>query len=236
MARLPILMYHNVTKKDALSKGLTVAESKLEDQFRYLKEKGFRSFHLSELEKLVDIPSKSVVITFDDVTVNQLEFAVPLLKKYDLKATFFIPFQYIGQSDAWNNGNEPIMTVEMLQTLDASIELGLHSFAHKKYTTLSEEEIKLDFDKCYESILNNKLNVYPALAYPYGNYPKKGLHKIRFQNLLRENKVEMGLRIGNRLNRFPFKNPYEITRIDIKGEDSLLNFKLKLKLGKLRLF
>jgi hypothetical protein len=44
------------------------------------------------------------------------------------------------------------------------------------------------------------------------------------------------LRIGNQINKFPFKNPYEIMRIDIKGEDSLLKFKLKLRFGKLKLF
>ncbi|WP_418262312.1 polysaccharide deacetylase family protein [Flavobacterium faecale] len=236
MARLPILMYHNVSKMDGLGQGLTISESKLEDQFRYLKEKGFTCFHLSELEKLKNIPSKSVVITFDDVTLNQLELAVPLLNKYKLKATFFIPFQYIGQADLWNEGKEAIMDAEMLQSLDASIELGLHSYAHQKYSTLSDDEIKSDFEGCYGSIRVNNLNVYPALAYPYGNFPKKEPRKSQFQKLLQDQNIKMGLRIGNRVNRFPFKNPYEINRIDIKGEDSLLKFKLKLRLGKLRLF
>ena len=46
----------------------------------------------------------------------------------------------------------------------------------------------------------------------------------------------MAFRIGNRVNKFPFKNKYEIQRIDIKGQDSLLKFKLKLRFGKLKLF
>jgi hypothetical protein len=46
----------------------------------------------------------------------------------------------------------------------------------------------------------------------------------------------MAFRIGNRVNRFPFKNKFEIQRIDIKGQDSLTTFKWKLRLGKLRLF
>lgn len=236
MARLPILMYHNVSKSNDLAKGLTISKSNLEEQFQYLKNKGFSCFHLSELEDLKNIPAKSIVITFDDVTVNQLEYAVPLLKKYNLKATFFIPFQYIGQADLWNNGDEPIMTIEMLQKLDSSIELGFHSYAHQKYASLSEEEINLDFDKCYESIRKNNLKVYPAVAYPYGNFPKKQPDKSRFQSVLSDNKMKMGLRIGNKINRFPFKNNYEITRIDIKGEDNLLRFRLKLRFGKLKLF
>ncbi|GIZ08727.1 polysaccharide deacetylase family protein [Flavobacterium sp. UMI-01] len=236
MARLPILMYHNVSEANGLAKGLTISESKLEDQFRYLKDKGFTTYHLAELENLSSISGKSVVITFDDVTVNQLHYAVPLLKKYELKATFFIPFQYIGKTDLWNEGKEAIMTTEMLQNLDGTIELGFHSYAHQKYANMSAEEIRLDFQKCNQSISRSHLKVFAALAYPYGNFPKKEPEKSQFKSLLKEQQIKMGLRIGNRINRFPFKDPYEINRIDVKGEDSMLQFKLKLHLGKLRLF
>jgi peptidoglycan/xylan/chitin deacetylase (PgdA/CDA1 family) len=51
------------------------------------------------------IPPKSVVLTFDDVTENQL-LCLSFTEKYNLKATFFIPFQYIGKADLWNQGKE----------------------------------------------------------------------------------------------------------------------------------
>ncbi|WP_316930333.1 polysaccharide deacetylase family protein [Flavobacterium seoulense] len=235
MTRLPILMYHNVSD-DKNSIGLTIFRDKLDEQFRYLKDKGFTTYHFSELENKKTIDSKSVIITFDDVTENQLIYAVPLLEKYNLKATFFIPFAYINDVDSWNSGKEKIMSVEQLKSLDSRIELGLHSFAHKRYAALSEAEINEDFSKCFEVIQKNNLKVYKALAYPYGNYPKKEPNKSKFAVLLQQNNVKAGLRIGNRINKFPFKNPYEIMRIDIKGEDSLLKFKLKLRFGKLKLF
>jgi peptidoglycan/xylan/chitin deacetylase (PgdA/CDA1 family) len=236
MTRLPILMYHNVSNDEKLSKGLTVAAQKLEKHFRYLAENDFTAFHLSELENKTSIPDKSVVITFDDVTQNQLIYAVPLLEKYNLKATFFIPFAYIGKTDSWNIGEERIMTMSELQNLNSRIELGLHSFAHKKYSNLSEEEINQDFEKCFKIIEENNLKVYPAVAYPYGNYPKNEPQKSEFISVLNKNKIKMGLRIGNKVNSFPFKSPYEIMRIDVKGEDSLLKFRLKLRFGKLKLF
>lgn len=235
MTRLPILMYHNVSD-DKSSNGLTIYRDKLEEQFRYLKEEGYTTYHFSELENKTSINPKSVIVTFDDVTENQLVYAVPLLEKYNLKATFFIPFEYIGNVDLWNSGKEKIMSIEQLKTLDNRVELGLHSFAHKRYATLTENEINADFSKCFEIIWQNGLKVYNALAYPYGNYPKKEPNKSMFKAVLQQNNIKAGLRIGNRINKFPFKNPYEITRIDIKGEDSLLKFKLKLRFGKLKLF
>lgn len=235
MTRLPILMYHNVSE-DKDSSGLTICRDRLEEQFCYLKEKGYTTYHFSELENKTAINPKSVIITFDDVTINQLLYAVPLLEKYKLKATFFIPFQYIGNVDLWHSGKEKIMSVEQLKSLDDNIELGLHSFAHKRYAALTKEEINADFAKCFEIIEKNGLKVYNALAYPYGNYPKKEPNKSMFITVLEQNNIKAGVRIGNRINKFPFKNPYEIQRIDIKGEYSMLKFKLKLRFGKLKLF
>jgi len=235
MTRLPILMYHNVSE-DKNSKGLTIFKNKLEEQFAYLNEKGYTTYHFSELENKASINPKSVIITFDDVTVNQLVYAVQLLQKYNLKATFFIPFEYIGNVDLWNSGKEKIMSIEQLKALEGKVELGLHSFAHKRYATLTKEEINDDFSKCFEIIEQNELKVYKALAYPYGNYPKKEPNKSKFIAVLKQNNVKAGLRIGNKINKFPFKNLYEIMRIDVKGEDSLLKFKLKLRFGKLKLF
>ena len=97
-------MYHNISPKLHLSSGLTLSVAKFEEQLNYLVDHGFTSYFVSELENLNQISSKSVAITFDDVTENQLLYALPLLKKYKIKATFFIPFSYVGKTDLWNNG------------------------------------------------------------------------------------------------------------------------------------
>jgi peptidoglycan/xylan/chitin deacetylase (PgdA/CDA1 family) len=227
-------MYHNVCEDDSKSRGLTISINKLEEQFRYLNRKGYRAYHLSELEDMQSLPQKGVVITFDDVTQNQL-LALPLHKKYNLKATFFIPFSYIGKTDSWNSpGTEKIMTAEQLAALDpAIIELAHHSYLHRRYAELSTEEINKDFGESYKVISETGLQVYPAVAYPYGNYPKQEPAKSHFKSALKANGMKMGFRIGNRINNFPFDDTYEINRIDVKGHESLFKFRLKVKFGKL---
>lgn len=240
MPKLPILMYHGVSVEASESKGLTISKEHLETQFRYLKDNGFTCLHFSELQSLkttADFPKKAVIITFDDVYVNQLELAYPLLQKYGLKASFFIPFQYVDGVDDWNTGNEKLMSVAQLKSMDeAIVELGLHSFAHKKYDELSPEEVDKDFEKCKDFIVSNRLNVSNVLAYPYGKYPRKKPEQDVFFNALVKHQVAYGLRIGNRVNRFPLKDNYQVQRIDVKGEDSLSKFKFKLRYGKLSLF
>lgn len=234
MAYLPVLMYHNVTEDISAGKGLTIATDKLEEQFKYIAAKGYTSLHLSELEGVTALSPKSVVITFDDVTENQLLYAMPLLQKYKLKATFFIPFNYVGKTTQWTNGSEKIMTVEQLKSLDNSIvELAHHSFMHRKYAEMTMEEIDSDFKKSYDFILDTGLNAYPAVAYPYGNYPKNEPANTLFKKQLEKNGMKMGFRIGNRINKFPLEDKFEIQRIDVKGEFSLFKFRLMLKFGKL---
>lgn len=229
-------MYHAVTTDASQSNGLTISVEKLEAQFQYLQKNGYTSLHFGDLQQLAsptDFPKKAVIITFDDVYVNQLELAYPLLQQYSLKACFYIPFQYIGGLDDWNTGNENIMSVAQLKSMDeATIELGLHSFAHKKYDALSQEAIQEDFEKCKQFIIDNELNVSNVLAYPYGKFPRKNPEQKAFFEILHKNKIAFGLRIGNRVNNYPFKNKYEVQRLDIKGEDSLKKFASKLRKGK----
>ena len=159
---------------------------------------------------------------------------VPLLKKYKLKASFFIPLNYLGKTDEWNTNSLPIMNSEQLHSLDPSvIELGFHSFDHKKYNELSEEEIEDDTQRCFEVVSENSLPFAPILAYPYGKYPRDISGKKQFIELLKKLKLQYGLRIGNRVNNFPFRNPFEIQRIDIKGEFTLKKFKRKIRFGKI---
>ncbi|MEZ4793275.1 MAG: polysaccharide deacetylase family protein [Gelidibacter sp.] len=240
MARLPILMYHNVCKHLNESNGLTIAVDMLEAQFAYLSMRGYQTFHFSELQhfnKSKKLPKKPVIITFDDVYVSQFAMAYPLLEKYNLKATFFIPFKFVDGVDSWNTDSEKIMSVEQLKSLDESVvELGLHSFSHQDYRSMSIKEIDADFEACSAYVQKHQLPVNNVLAYPFGKYPRKNPEQAKFFNCLHRHQMAYGLRIGNRVNPFPFKNNYEVQRIDIKGEDTLVKFKLKLKFGKLKLF
>lgn len=233
VSKLPILMYHDVSLTS--SKELTISVQKLDKQFAYLVKKGYKSYHFKELMDYKKLPSKkSVVITFDDGYVSQMEYVLPLLEKYDLKATFFVPLAYLGKTDEWNTASLPIMTAEQLKTLPPThIELGFHSYFHKRYNELSETEIAEDTKLCFHAASENELPFSAVLAYPYGKYPREVLEKKKFIKQLKFEQFVFGTRIGNRVNRFPFKNPFEIQRIDVKGEFLMATFAWKLKFGKL---
>ena len=233
MGRLPVLMYHRVSHGPG--KGLTISVDNLKQQLCYLKDKGYRSWHLAELMELDRLPAgKHVVITFDDATEDHLELVAPLIEEMGLKATFFLPLGHLGRTDSWNQGAVQILTAEELRSLNPDhIELAHHSFAHQAYDQMEREAIWNDLDLAVEKSLKEQLELSPAIAYPYGKFPRTNPEQQNFEDLLKDKKIRWGFRIGNRVNRFPFKNPYQIQRLDIKGEYTLGRFARKLQFGKI---
>jgi len=141
---------------------------------------------------------------------------------------------FLGKTDSCNTSSLEIITVEQLKSLDQAIgELGFHSFYHKNYTDLSNAEIEADTRRCMEYVSENELNFSPAVAYPFGKFPRDKIRNGIFNKIPSQNGIDFVLRISNRVNRFPFKKPYEIERIDVKGEWSLLKFRQKIRFGKL---
>ncbi|MFT4849917.1 MAG: peptidoglycan/xylan/chitin deacetylase (PgdA/CDA1 family) [Sediminicola sp.] len=233
MSKLPIIIYHDVSL--SRSEVLTISVEKLEEQLSYLAEKEYCTHHFKELMDLKLLPgSKNIVLTFDDGHVSQLELVIPLLEKYNLKATFFVPLGYLGKTDEWNTSSLAVMTSEQLNGLNPNlIELAFHSYYHKNYNELTEVEIEEDTQLCFDSVSKNNFPFSAAIAYPFGKYPRETSEKKKFIAQLERHQFKFGVRIGNRINKFPFKNPFEIQRIDIKGEFSLAKFKRKLKFGKM---
>lgn len=226
-------MYHDVAP--STSEGLVISVRRLEEQLKWLSEHQYTSWHFSELEDLSTLPgSKNVVITFDDAYVSFKDLVVPLLQKYELKATLFVPLGYLGKTDEWNTGKVDIMNAEQLHSLQPdTVELGYHSFQHRKYNELTLEETATDTQYGFEVVKKHKLPLSPALAYPYGKFPREKESYTKFVELLKQQGFSYGLRIGNRLNKFPFPYPFKIQRLDIKGEYSLGKFRRKIKYGKI---
>jgi len=237
---LPILMYHKVSvgNRDRL----TVTADQLEQQFQWLQSQGYQAMFIKDMAALlttpVDLPAKAIVLTFDDAYQNNHELLFPLIKKYNIKVTIFIPVAYIGGDNLWDGGGEPIMSVPMLHELAGSglVEFGLHSFYHQQYSRLSPEEISQDLQDCVTTLQRLTIPYTPVLAYPYGKYHRDELAQRRMIKVFEDLGLLLAFRIGNRINALPCRTPYEIQRIDIRGTDTFFEFKTKVRKGRCQLF
>jgi peptidoglycan/xylan/chitin deacetylase (PgdA/CDA1 family) len=172
--KLPILRYHHVNflpeNPSKALKVLTVSPPMFEKQMKYLFEKGYQPITFKDLinyfkfkEKL---PEKPLILTFDDGWENQYQNALPVLKKYNFPATFFVVVNYIGKKNFmdWQ---------QLKEILKLGGEIGSHTLNHPHLLNLSEVQLKKEIQKS-KIILEEKLG-YPIniFAYPYGEFNSK---------------------------------------------------------------
>lgn len=234
---LPVLLYHKVSEN--VSNGMTVTIAQLSEQFDFIRSEGYNTITTGELIEQIynqtPLPEKPILITFDDGYVNNLELAFPLLKKYGLRATVFLPTQYIGNKSSWEENADDVMSVQQLNSADPQlIDYALHSHKHFNYKNASAGEIKTDLEKNLQSMNEAGIKYSPVFAYPYGGRPKDASTLSSMRSVMKELNIKLAFRIGNRINKFPIRDVYEIKRISISGEDSLRTFITKLRKGRLK--
>ena len=167
---LPILLYHHI---DLLPNNaarprqiLTVSPSVFDKQMEYLFNEGFQTITFDALIEYFDsgqeISEKSLIITFDDGWKSQFQYAFPVLKKYNFRATFFPVANYIGA--------EPLyMDWAQLKELKAAgMEIGSHTMNHPNLLGLFGNNLQYELQNS-KVILENQLQCpIDVFAYPYG--------------------------------------------------------------------
>ena len=217
---VPILVYHRVNDTDKNPTTLTVAD--FEAQIKYLVDDGY---HVISPDDLLDaweqdkpLPSKPIVLTFDDGHADIYNNVFPILQKYNVRATVFIVTDHIGMAD--------YLTWDMARALQAGgfVDIESHTMSHKDLSTLKG-------DKLWNEIYGSKQAIEWALkkpakfiAYPNGNYTvdaEETSKEVHFRAGFIE---DYGL-AGND------NNPYILTRIPVVGSNSntLLRFQMRLK-------
>lgn len=167
-----VLVYHQIGDYKGGLKSLYVRPEVFESQMEFLFKRGYKTISLEELRKQVEnkrIIPKNFCITFDDGYKNNFEYAYPVLKKYNFKATVFVTTDAIGRDYSY-----PYMPAarhlseEDIKKIRDIFEIGSHSVSHKNMAEVSEEEIinEIKFSKKkLESIAGDKVKHF---CYPFG--------------------------------------------------------------------
>lgn len=177
-----ILMYHSINNKKLKKlKGIRVSVKNFEKQIAYLSKNGYHSFTLEEMiEKKDSLPRKSVVITFDDGYKDNLTNALPILKKYNFKATVFVIINRFDNDWSLHRKAKNANIVnhidklsdDDIQTLLQSglIEIGAHTMNHKNFSKLSLKEKEYEILES-KKILEEKFAIEcKTFSYPFGIY------------------------------------------------------------------
>lgn len=214
---VPFLMYHHILKNNH-SGGTpsSIFESQFDSQMKYLADNNFNSLAISDLLKLNGnrrdlYPQKLVVITFDDGYENNYSYAFPILKRYQLMATFFVIVDRIDSPDylTWK---------QIKEMFKAGMDIQSHTFNHQPLESLSRLSIKHEL-QASKIILEKKLRkAVNFLSYPHGSY--------------NEDIIEVAKDVGylacctSKAGFFETRgDPFQMSRIDIRRTYNLSAFK-----------
>ena len=221
--KIPVLLYHSISNDNS---PMSLNINFFENQMKYLKNNGFQTVDFNEIDPNLK-SKKQIIITFDDGYKDILNNALPILKKYNFKATSFFVTNLIGQNNSWDVKKKSYIKKEImnpsdiLQWISSGMHIGSHSHNHVDLTKISEEKLlyELEFSKKFlEDKFDNKNNIF---CYPYGKVNENvHYHTKKFYNKA----------VTTNRSRYSLKrhNTHLIPRIDMGKNFS--SFKLYLKL------
>jgi len=163
----PVLYYHYVEyPKDPLDtkrRSLTILPSNLELQIKELIKNGYSFYFVSEIPEYFSKDfKKGVALSFDDGYRDFYTDALPILEKYNAKATIYI---ISGVLDGEN-----YLTTNQVKILSNNplIEIGSHTWSHKNLAQIPFKDAEFEINqgkKQLEDVVGR--NIY-SFAYPYG--------------------------------------------------------------------
>lgn len=168
--QVPVLCYHHIREwKPGISasmKTLVVPPANFKAQMKSLADSGYHTItpdqYYAYLSRGESLPSKPVMLTFDDTDEEQYSIAAPELEKYGFKGVYFIMTISINRPN--------YMTEAQIKELsDKGHTIAAHTWDHQNVKKLSTEE---DYEKEFlkpkqrlETITGKQIDYF---AYPFG--------------------------------------------------------------------
>ncbi|MCL1890492.1 MAG: DUF5011 domain-containing protein [Coriobacteriia bacterium] len=181
---VPVLMYHYVyTDTDQPSKLTSnyIKDTMLESQLAYLAEQDYYYPSYKELYAYVkgeiDLPERSIILTFDDARPNFLKYGIPLLEKYQIPATSFL---IADEDKAKRNVKKYASEYISFQSHSYGMHKPGGTIGHGGLiSAMSQDDIVADLKKAQPIVQNEE-----AFAYPFGDYTDTAVAAVRQTNIL----------------------------------------------------
>ena len=222
---VPVFNYQVINNSSELSKRNYFTEIQLKSQFQFLRDNNIRVIAASELlqflEYKIQIPEKSVVLTFTGQSKAFYETAYPVIAAFGYDATLFIDPERAGQDGevSWAILNELSSGGINIQSCAGASDLTIDGFngTFKDYFFFIEKKIALS-KQLIEKQLGKRCTFY---AYPGG----KSNHLII--NFLEKHGFEGAFINSGDGNPF-FVDNFEINRVNINYTTSIDEYKSKI--------
>lgn len=178
---VPILLYHYVEyvkdPGDTIRKSLNIIPFIFDAQVKTLKEAGFNFITPKDLADVLDdkaqLPTKPIILTFDDGYRDFYSDVFPILKKYNVKAVAYIVPDFLNKP---NN-----MDIWQLKEIAQSglVEIGAHTMNHAYLVGLPLKRVKYEVEESKNFLEKNLAIPIVSFAYPYGAFDNQSIEVVK---------------------------------------------------------
>jgi len=172
------LMYHAVVDDIQPSEtAYTVTPAQFESQMRYLAEMGYETRTVSELDSAwtlgKTVPPKTVAVTFDDGFACLHETALPIMKRFGIRATAYLISGYLDRmsrydSDLGIRARPMLSRSQVLELAAEGIEIGSHSVNHHNLHTLTPRGLDYELRHSRSDLEDLTTRPITSFAFPRG--------------------------------------------------------------------
>ena len=232
---IPVLMYHSISDQDESGSRAyfrtCTAPHVFADQMAYLHSSGYCTCSLAQaldqLQSGTHTASKLVVITFDDGYCDFYRQAFPILNRYGLNATVFLPTAYISDRPVKFKDRDCLTWAEVRELSNHGMLFGSHTVTHPQLRELSAADINEEIVNSKKTIEEKLGSVVDSFAYPFA-FPQTD---IEFKKMLRDSLRQAGYKNGvctivGRANRE--SEPLFMERLPVNSCDDIALFHAKL--------
>jgi peptidoglycan/xylan/chitin deacetylase (PgdA/CDA1 family) len=223
-----ILCFHGIN--DNYINPYGVAVSDFSEQMRFLSN----NYEVVQIDRVIariqegkSLQSSMIAVSFDDGYQDFYFHAYPILKKYAIPATVFLPTGSIDGISKYNHmlPQRDFLSWDQIRELKKNgIGFGSHTVSHRSLRRLSQMEIHYELESS-KARLESELNVSIAgFAYPYGAIKDTS---PRIEKWISETGYSWAVTsIGGSNGKN--SNPFALRRTVIMRDDGLEGFKRAL--------
>lgn len=214
---VPILMYHYVgdlpEDADEYRVNLTISTERFHAHMEYLQNVDYNTISLYDLHNALNngmpLPSRPIILTFDDGYANHFDNAFPLLQHYGFTGTFFVI------TDRSDNADPAHLSWEHIQQMAVSgMDIESHTKSHPDLRNRDFDFLIFQILGSIESIAAHIGEDTKMFSYPAGRYDETTLRVLQTMPIARAVTTQAG-----RLHTTD--NYLEMTRLRISGDMSV---------------
>jgi len=234
--RIPVLMYHRIgIALNAWEQKYCISPVDFAAHMHALADKGYTACTINGfidwIKGDVQLPDKSLLITFDDGYLGVFEHGLPVLSELKWPAVMFLVSGLTGKMDSWCQRENPsrkaypLIGIEEIQSMRTrGFSFCSHSRSHADLSRCNKAQLVDELAGSREDLAQLLGEPVDYIAYPYGRYNELVVEVAQDAGYMGAFSVQPGF------NR-PGMDRYRIRRIDVFGTDTPAMLLRKVFLG-----